>query len=204
VRIAKGTLITSRKYQRTQNYTIKNSGSHAKVVLIEYPHDPNWNLIEPKEPAEKTRDLYRFAVNASPGKPAALKVEEERADQQQVALSNIDDGTIMFYMNAPVVSPKVKEALGEAIKRRQAIQQLATKHQQLDQQVRENDAEQARIRQNMAQLDRGSDLYNRYVKKFAEQEDQVENLRKQTRAVQAEETAARKDLDDYLLQLDLS
>src|SRR5207253_1328720 len=60
VRIAKGTLIASRKYQRTQNYTVKNSGHHAKDVLIEYAHDPNWNLVEPKEPAEKTRDQYRF------------------------------------------------------------------------------------------------------------------------------------------------
>lgn len=204
VRIVKGTLITSRKYERTQNYTVKNSGRHEKNVLVEYPHDPNWKLIEPKEPSEKTRDLYRFAVSAAPGKPATLKVEEERTDQQQLALSNIDDNTIVFYMNTPVVSREVKTALGEVIKRRQAIQQLVTKRQQLEQQVRDIDAEQARIRQNMAQLDRGSDLYNRYVKKFAEQEDDVESLRKQIRSVQADETAARKDLDDYLVKLDFT
>jgi hypothetical protein len=204
VRIVKGTLIASRKYQRTQTYTVKNSGRHAKDVLVEYPHDPNWKLIEPKEPYEKTRDLYRFAMSAAPGKPATLKVEEERTDQQQMALSNIDDNTIVFYMNSQVVDRQVKAALAEVIKRRQAIQQLVTKRQQLEQQVRDIDAEQARIRQNMAQLDRGSDLYNRYVKKFAEQEDEVESLRKQIRAVQDEETAARKDLDDYLVKLDLT
>lgn len=204
VRIAKGTLIASRKYQRTQNYTVKNSGHHAKDVLIEYAHDPNWNLLEPKEPAEKTRDLYRFAVAAEPGKTATLKVEEERTDNQQFALSNIDDGTIVFYMNTPVVSAKVKAALAETIKRRQAIQQLAAKRQQLEQQVRDIDSEQTRIRQNMAQLDRGSDLYNRYVKKLDEQETSVDGLRKQIRGLQADETAARKDLDDYLLSLDLS
>ena len=204
IRVAKGTLIASRKYRRAQTYTVKNSGSHAKDLLIEYPHDPNWNLVEPKEPAEKTRDLYRFALTAEPGKPATFKVEEERADQQHVALSNVDDGTIIFYMNAPVVSTSVKEALAEVIKRRQAIQQLTVKRQQLEQQVHDIDAEQSRIRQNMAQLDRGSDLYNRYVKKFAEQEDQVESLRKQIHVLQADETDARKGLDDYLPGLDLS
>ncbi|HEY2147883.1 MAG TPA: hypothetical protein VGH32_08090 [Pirellulales bacterium] len=183
---------------------MKNSGHHAKDVLVEYPHDQNWKLIEPKEPAEKTRDLYRFAVSAAPGEPVTLKVEEERTDQQRLALSNIDDNTIVFYMNAPVVNREVKTALGEVIKRRQAIQQLVTKRQQLEQQIRDIDAEQARIRQNMSQLDRGSDLYNRYVKKFAEQEDEVESLRKQIRTVQADETAARKDLDDYLVKLDFS
>jgi hypothetical protein len=204
VRIVKGTLIASRKYQRAQTYTVKNSGRHAKDVLVEYPHDPNWNLLEPKEPAETTRDLYRFTMNAAPGKPATLKVEEERTDQQHLALSNIDDNTILFYINAPVISSAVKSALGEVIKRRQAIQQLVAKRQQLEQQSREIDAEQARIRQNMAQLDRGSDLYNRYVGKFAQQEDEVESLRKKIRAVQADETAARRDLDDYLVRLDFT
>ncbi len=204
VRIAKGTMIASRKYQRTQNYTVKNSGRKAKDVLIEYPHDPNWNLIEPKEPSEKTRDIYRFAVTADPGKPATVKVEEERTDQQNIALSNIDNNTILYYISVPVVSEKVKDALRETIKRRQAIEQLTVKRQQLEQQVRDIDTEQARIRQNMAQLDRGSDLYNRYVKKFAEQEDLVEGLRKQIRDVQTDETKARKDLDDFLLGLDLS
>jgi hypothetical protein len=56
----------------------------------------------------------------------------------------------------------------------------------------------------MAQLDRNSDLYNRYVKKFGEQEDQVDTLRKQILGVQAEENGARKSLDQYLETLDLS
>ena len=97
-----------------------------------------------------------------------------------------------------------KDALGEVIKRKQAIEKLVRNKQQLEEQVRIVDQEQARIRQNMAQLDRASDLYSRYVKKFAEQEDQVESLRKQILSLQNEETSARKGLDDYLLGLDLS
>jgi hypothetical protein len=203
VRIAKGTLIASRKYRRTQTYTVKNSGRRTKDVLIEYAHDPNWNLVEPKQPIEKTRDQYRFAVKAEPGKPASLSVEEDRTDQQQVALSNLDLGAIQYYVRASVVSSKVKDALAEIIKRRAAIDQLTAKRQQLEQQVHDIDSEQARIRQNMAQLDHGSDLYKRYVGKFAEQEDQIDAVRKQIHVLQAEETDARKSLDDYLLGLDL-
>jgi exonuclease VII small subunit len=203
VRIAKGTLIASRKYRRTQTYTVKNSGHRVKDVLIEYPRDPNWNLVEPKQPAEKTRDQYRFAVKAEPGKPVTLSVEEDRTDHQQVALSNLDLGAIQYYVRASVVSSKVKDALAQVIKRRAAIDQLTAKRQQLEQQVHDIDTEQARIRQNMAQLDRGSDLYKRYVGKFAEQEDQIDTVRKQIRVLQAEEIDARKSLDDYLLGLDL-
>ena len=47
----------------------KNSGKKAKQLLIEYPIEQPWTLVEPKEPAEKTRAQYRFAVKADPGKP---------------------------------------------------------------------------------------------------------------------------------------
>ena len=135
VRIVKGTLYAARKYTRTQKYTVKNSGSHEKDVLIEYRFDPSWTLVVPKEPAEKTRDIYRFLVKAEPGKPAELSVEEERTDQQQWAITNLDNGTIAFYSNSQVTTPKVKAALDEIVKRKEAIDQLTQKRQQLEQQA---------------------------------------------------------------------
>ena len=47
--------------------------------------------------------------------------------------------------------------------------------------------EQDRIRQNMAQLDRTTDLYKRYVKKFGDQEDEVERLRGEIQKLDEEE-----------------
>ncbi|MEX2027553.1 MAG: hypothetical protein WEH44_09630, partial [Pirellulaceae bacterium] len=45
VKIAKGTLLTERKFTREQKYTVKNSGNNAKTVLVEYPFDANWKLV---------------------------------------------------------------------------------------------------------------------------------------------------------------
>jgi hypothetical protein len=63
--------------------------------------------------------------------------------------------------------------------------------------------EQERIRQNMAQLDRGSDLYTRSVRKFAEQEDRVEALRKEIAEFQGQEENARRGLDELLAKLEI-
>src|SRR5581483_3372351 len=104
VRIIKGAVSTSQKQRRTNEFTIKNSGGKAKKVLVELPNDPNWKLIAPEKPAEKTRNLYRFAVTAERGKPAKLKGEEEQTIQQQIALTNIDDNTIVIYTKSKVVS----------------------------------------------------------------------------------------------------
>ncbi|MEX1224403.1 MAG: hypothetical protein WEA31_07635, partial [Pirellulales bacterium] len=90
VKIVRGNLITDRKYFRSREYTIKNSNAAAKKVLIEYPFDSQWELKEPEAPAEKTRNLYRFAVDAEPGEPQKFTLREERTASQSIALTNID------------------------------------------------------------------------------------------------------------------
>jgi hypothetical protein len=199
----KGVLYTSHKQRRTRRYTVKNSGKTAKQVLIEYPIEGGWTLLAPKQPGEKTRDKYRFAVAAEPGQPASLVVEEELVQHQQVAIIDLDDGTIRFYLSQPVVSDKVKAALTEVIERKQKLSELATQRQQLEQQLAAIDQEQNRLRQNMAQLEKNNDLYLRYVKKLNEQEDQVESLRGQIQSLTAEETSLRQALDEFLASLEV-
>ena len=183
--------------------SVKNSAKKAKNVLIEYPLDSNWKLVAPKEPSEKTRELYRFAVDAEPGKPANVKVEEERVVNQQVAVSNLDDNAMAIYLNAKVISDKVKDALKEVVKRKRAIEGIVKQRQQLEAQLTAIDQEQTRLRQNMQQLDRNSDLYKRYVTKFSTQEDQVEKLRGQVSELQSQETKQHQSLDEYLANLEV-
>ena len=203
VRLLKGTLIATRKFVRTTEFTGKNSGKQAKTVLVEYPIEPMWTLVAPAKPAEKTRNLYRFRVEAKPGTPVKLRVDEQRTDRQQLALTNIDDGTIQFYMSAKVISEQVKTALGEVVKRKQALEAVAAQLRERQQQIRDIGEDQSRIRQNMAQLDRNTDVYKNYVKKFSEQEAEIEKLRGQIGTLNVETTRLRKTLDDYLMGLDL-
>ena len=201
LKITKGVLEMTRKYRRQVIYTVKNSGDDAKSVLIEHPHDASWNLLEPKEPAEKTRDMYRFAVAAEPGKPAELAVREEMVASQQVAVTGLDDNMIQFFVSNTSVSEAVKKSLAEVVRRRQALGVLQVEQQQIQQQIAAIAQEQERIRQNMAQLEKNTDLYARYVKKFGEQEDQIEKLRARTSELLQQITAAQRALDEYIANL---
>jgi hypothetical protein len=203
VKIAKGTLIATRKYARTKVFEIKNSSAKPVKLLVEHPREGGWNLVAPKEAAETTRDRYRFAVTAEPGKPAKLEVAEEQQGVQHVALTNLDDGMILFYIRAKATSPKVKEALEQVIAKKRAIEEIVRKKQEREREIQVVEQEQNRIRQNMAQLDRTNELYAKYVKKFAEQEDRVEALRKEIAALIQQEQEARKALDEYLLKMEL-
>jgi hypothetical protein len=203
VKIAKGTLIATRKYARTKAFEIKNSGSKPVKLLVEHPREGGWNLVAPKEAAETTRDRYRFAVTAEPGKPAKLEVAEEQQGVQHVALTNVDDGTILFYIRAKATSPKVKEALEQVIAKKRAIEEIVRQRQEREREIQVVEQEQNRIRQNMAQLDRTNELYAKYVKKFAEQEDRVEVLRKEIAGLVKQEQEARKALDEFLVTVTL-
>lgn len=203
VALARGTAIVTRKLARSVEYTIRNSGAKAKKVLIEQPLEIDWNLVRPEKPAEKTRDQYRFLVEAKPGEPGALTVEEERIERQFVAIANLDDQAIGLYLSAPAVSEAVKKALTEIGRRKGELAEAERKLAELERQVREITAEQTRIRQNMERLDRTGELYQRYVKKFSDQEDQVEKIGPQAGQLRDEIAKLRKGLEEYLLGLDL-
>lgn len=160
-------------------------------------------MVAPKEPTEKTRELYRFALDAEPGKTAELEVVEEHLIRQQIEIANTDDSTIRFFVGQRVTSPQVKTALERLIEMKAGLAQVVDQRTGLEQQLKTITQEQDRIRQNMMQLDRNSDLYKRYVKKFGDQEDAVERLRGQVERLSQDETQRRKALDDYLLSLDL-
>jgi hypothetical protein len=204
VKFVKGVLQVSRKYARSREYTVKNSNRKARKVLVEYPLDTNWTLTEPAKFEEKTRDQYRFAVAAEPGKPAKLTVREERKGDEHVHVNNLDDNGIRFYINAKVVSDKVKAALEEVIKRKAAIGAIAARRAELDRQIKVIFDEQNRIRQNMEKLPNDSEVKRRYITKLNDQETSVEGLREQVDKSIAEEQKLRQAFDAYLLGLDLS
>src|SRR5437867_4618558 len=65
VSIRKGTLLATRKAVEEQTYNVKSRDQKQRVVLIEHPFRSDWQLTEPSEPAERTREVYRFAVTVA-------------------------------------------------------------------------------------------------------------------------------------------
>lgn len=204
VRLAKGTVYTDYKHVRSQKFTVKNSDQRAKQVLIEVPIDSQWRLAAGIKPTEKSRDVYRFAVEAKPDKPAELQIAEEMTAYQQVAATSLTDDNIQFYLRARSISAQVKDALAEIVRQKTSLEKLTREQAELRAQITVIEQEQERIRRNMSELDRNSDLYLRYVKKFSTQEDEVEKYREKINELQTRIDAERKTLDDYIAGLEVS
>jgi DNA repair exonuclease SbcCD ATPase subunit len=182
---------------------VKNSGDNPKRLLIEHPLDAEWTLVAPENAAEKTRDRYRFALEARPGEPAKLEVREQQPISERFAVNDLNDDAIGVYLDAKGVAAEVKAALAEVQKRKGELAALSQQRDRLQQRLTAITQEQTRIRDNMTRLDRNGDLYNRYVKKFSEQENEVEALAKQSEKLLDEIQRGREGLSKYVAGLDL-
>ena len=204
VSLKKGTMLVSRRLVEDRTYLIKNRDQKAKTVLIEQPYRADWKLAEPKEPTERTRDLYRFSVSVDSGKSATLRVKETLPVQETILLMNSGIDQIVYYQQAKEVSQKVKEALQRVVQLRSKLDDTRAQRTRLDQRTAEITAEHGRIRENMQRLQQNSDLYNRYVKKLDQQETELEKMRKEIEASKNTEDEQRRELQNYVMNLDVA
>ena len=101
-------------------------------------------------------------------------------------------------------SAKLKAALSDLVARRRAITDLQAQRATREEEIKNIDMEQARIRQNMAQLDRNNPLYQQYVTKLTAQETRIEKLREEIALTRDKEAAAQKELRAYVDALTLA
>ena len=202
--LKKGTMLVSRRHIEDRTYLIKNRDAKTKSVLIEQPYRSDWKLIEPTEPTERTRDLYRFSLSVDPGKTASLRVKETLPVQETVLLMDSGIDLMAYYVRAKEVSPKVREALQRVVALRTKLDDARAQRTRLEQRVGEITAEHGRIRENMQRLPQNSDLYGRYVKKLDQQETELEKIRKEIDASKNTEDEQRRELQNYVMNLDVA
>src|SRR5207302_66966 len=115
--------------------------------------EPEFHLATPEKPAEQTADSYRFIVPVAAPKTAELTVVTERPVSETVALIEADLNVIMGYARNTHTSGGLRAALEKLVVQRRHITDLQAQRTELENEIKTIDQEQARIRQNMAQLD---------------------------------------------------
>jgi hypothetical protein len=204
VSLRKGTLFATQTARVEHTYNIRNRDQKPHLLLIEHPFRADWQLTSPSTATERTRDVYRFAVTVEPGQGTRLRVREEKPLQQSVALSDSSPDVLAYYVRATQVSDKVKQALQRVSTLRDKVDQTVQQRRRFEQQIQEITQEQGRMRENMGKLAQNSELYNRYVRKLDQQETEMDKMRKDIEALKGTEEQQRKELNDYLMGLDVS
>jgi hypothetical protein len=203
VRIDKGILYATTKVRTAKTYRARNRSLRDRILLIEHPLRPEFTLVSPEMPSETTRDVYRFEVKVPAGKTATFEVVEERTVVQQVVLTNSDDQTVLHYLSGTAVSGALKDALAKAVDLKRQLAATQREIAQTQQQLKAILDDQARLRANLERVPPGSEAYKRYLKKFDEQEVEIEKLQDAVKKLQATEYVQRQAYEDYLANLSI-
>ncbi len=198
-----GLIYQTNRARESKSYKVVNRSEHDRVVLIEHPYRPEFELVSKTKYAERARDVYRFEVKVPAGKDANLDVVEERNAVSTVQINNAADDTIRFFLSQKITSEKVKQALEHAqqlkAKRSMTERDLAQSRTELQ----EITTDQARIRQNLPVLPQTSEAFKNYVKKLADQEPDVERLQKSIKELTQRATREQQEIDNYLNTLNV-
>src|SRR5262249_17785078 len=196
VKIMKGILHLTYRLRETKTYTVKNRSEHDRPVLIEHPYRPGYELISPAKPEERTRDVYRFLVSAKPGDSVKQDVVEELPRVEQIVLTNLNDDAVRFYIKQQATSQRVKDALSQALALKAKADETTKQIGREEQALKVIEDDQALMRNNMARVPQTAEAYKRYLKKFDDQETEIENRRSKITKLQEkldEETRAYTD-----------
>jgi hypothetical protein len=203
VKAYKGILYTTTRQVESKTYRAKNRSEQDRTLLIEHPYRAQFRLTSKDKPAERARDVYRFEVKLPAGQSASERVTEETDLHSQVALTNSDDNSIRYFLQANASSPKVKEALRAALELKGKGDRTRQDLAHANQQLADIERDQARIRANLKETPAGADAYKKYLAKLDSQETEVDGLRDKIKKLQDDELAQRKAYEDFLAALDV-
>jgi hypothetical protein len=201
VKLFKGILQVTTRLREGKRYNVQNRADKGRTLLVEHPYRSNFHLVSKEQPAERSREVYRFQLKVPAGKSARLDVVEETDQRQDFALSNVDDQTVRVFLQSPATSARVKDALAYAMKLKGTVANTQAELAQRRGQLKEVVEDQARMRANVKELPEKAPVFKRYLEKFDKQEAEIEALQKQIKELEAAELRQRNDYDSYLAKL---
>ena len=215
--IADGVLTGHHKLFKERDFTIENPGSTPRTVVLGVRQSDNvpqmgpWDLDTPAMEtigSEPTGKLYRFEVEVAPHSTQVFKVMEShyhpvKTPIEQLTIENIA-GIIHESGNNPDVIAKL-QPIADAKKK---IADLDAQMKEQQKGIDEVNAEESRLRQNIATLKGSSEekaLSKRYADEMLAQEDKLSALQTQREQARQQKATTQKTLNDQIhaLQTDI-
>jgi hypothetical protein len=200
--VSDGMLRTTRKQQQTVTYRLSAPAHEPRRVILEQARLSGWSLVEPdRDSVQLTPGAYRIGAELKPGEQKTVTVTLERPLQETLRMLDLDDARLAALVSARELAPKLRDALGELAHRRQA---LAERRAELQRVQTERDRvvhDQARVRDNLNAVPKGTPLYNRLIDKLAGEETRLETLAQTIANINAAIDQATSSLADYVNKL---
>ena len=202
-KIIKGVLQLDRKLQQTCTYTAQNKADADKTLIIEHPFIQNWTLIDTPAPMETTDKLDRFKLDLPKASTKTFKVTEQSVQSETIAILDGASDQLIALSKEGGLTDKVRDALTQAIAKRQAYDDLSQQVSAKDDAIKAIADEQTRLREDLKAVDKTTPYANRLLSKLNDQETQIEKLQGERDDLDKKATQAKQAWMDYVQTLDV-
>ena len=203
VKAVKGIVYTNTVQREERIYDVSNRSATDRTLLIEHPNrkGQGFAFIGQNKPKEEAADVYRFEVPVGAKKDLSYTVLEERPVESSVRLTNSADDQIRYFLALKEAPQSLKARLNEALKVKGTWDKVRQDIQAASTRVQTITTDQKRLRDNMRELPRDSELFKRYLKTLEAQETEMDDLQAKLKALHADEATAKAAYDDFLANL---
>ncbi|WP_437949153.1 DUF4139 domain-containing protein [Sorangium sp. So ce296] len=203
-RIQGGVLELVRTARKVTVYTIVGAAREPRVVLIEHPRLAGWELAEPKEGVETTRDRYRIRREVAAGETARLTVALEHPVSHTIALTSLTSEQIEVYLSSREIPEALRAVFARIAELRAAVEAQRRALSALEAELAALRGEQERVRENLKVVPAGSALQERYLRALSEQEDRIAAVSAKLPGAREAVASAERALADYVRGLSLA
>jgi hypothetical protein len=178
----RGVLVYERDRRERRTYTIRNEDAEQRTIIVEHPNRPGWEIISEALPEETAPGAYRFRVAVDPQQTATLTVAESQPIATRVALTDITDDHVAMLIEQGVSRPALEQALRPILDKKAEIAAVQRENQSRAAELTRIERDQARVRENIQALGSSPEeraLISRYVQQLDQQEDRLEELRRE-------------------------
>lgn len=206
VSVLKGVMKITREERETKTYTVRNSDTSARSVILEHPVRDDWKLMGDLKPEEASATHYRFRVNVAPGTTEKLVVTESHPLETQYALTNLTSKDVELWAQQKKLTPEMEQAFGRVLAQKNVVSGLDAQMRAAQQQVESITVDQGRLRENMKALKGSAEeraLLQRYTRELNSQEDQLDKLRSELADLRGKRAQAAAELDRIIQEIAL-
>ena len=204
IRLTRGLMYITREQRSKITYTIRNSDTAARQVVVEHPVREGWKLTPEAKPEETSATHDRFRVAVDPGKTSELAVEEFHPEESRVVLTDLTGDQVQALVAENRVTPELQDAFRRVLDQKSRIAGLQAQTGMRQQELEAINRDQGRIRENMKTL-KGSaeekELVQRYTRQLNSQEDRLNTLTKEIGDLQGQQSQEQQKLEAMVQQI---
>jgi hypothetical protein len=171
--VEKATLVVENMHRKIHSFSIKSHHVNDQHVVVDVPQISGYMLVAPTgKMLGESQGRHRVSLPVPTGSARSHEVTLELASLQRLPLESLSAYQLTEYARV-VKDDKSAVTLRRLIEWQQRIEAQAQRISQADEVIHQQQAEQQRLRNNLATVSKGSELYKRYIEHLKATESSI-------------------------------